>query len=58
VTTIGCADACPRFPDKRYLDWDIHDPADMSLDILRPIRDEIERRVRWLLEQLDMPPRA
>jgi protein-tyrosine-phosphatase len=55
VITMGCRDACPVFPGKRYLDWDIRDPAGMSLDLVRAVRDEIERRVRCLLDQLNMP---
>jgi arsenate reductase len=52
VITMGCGDACPVFPGKRYLDWDLPDPAGKSLDEVRPIRDEIERRVQILLEEL------
>jgi arsenate reductase len=52
VITMGCGDACPVFPGKRYLDWDLPDPAGKSLDEVRPIRDEIERRVRELLAEL------
>ncbi len=46
VVTMGCGDACPIFPGKRYLNWDLDDPAGQSLEAVRPIRDEIERRVR------------
>ena len=53
VITMGCGDACPVYPGKRYLDWDLPDPAGLSLDQVRPIRDEIERRVRGLLDELD-----
>ena len=49
VITMGCGDACPMFPGKRYLDWEIDDPAGQSIEAIRPIRDEIERRVRLLL---------
>src|SRR6266542_1657872 len=52
VITMGCGDACPVYPGKRYLDWDLADPAEKSLDEVRPIRDEIERRVLTLLEEL------
>ena len=52
VVTMGCGDACPVYPGKRYLDWDLPDPAGKSLEEVRPIRDEIERRVRSLLEEL------
>lgn len=52
VITMGCGDACPLFPGKRYEDWQIDDPAGQDLDAVRPIRDEIERRVTTLLESL------
>jgi arsenate reductase len=52
VITMGCGDACPVFPGRRYLDWQLEDPAGKSVDSVRPIRDEIERRVRKLLEEL------
>jgi protein-tyrosine-phosphatase len=52
VVTMGCGDACPVFPGKRYLDWDLTDPAGKSVDEVRPIRDEIDRRVSALLEEL------
>ena len=52
VVTMGCGDACPVFPGKRYLDWELPDPAGKSIDEVRSIRDEIERRVRFLLEEL------
>ena len=52
VVTMGCGDACPVFPGKRYLDWELPDPAGKSLDEVRPIRDEIDRLVRALLEDL------
>jgi protein-tyrosine-phosphatase len=52
VITMGCGDACPVYPGKRYLDWDLPDPAGRSVEEIRPIRDEIDRRVRTLLEQL------
>ena len=52
VVTMGCGDACPIFPGKRYLDWELEDPAGKSLDEVRPIRDEIDRRVRGLLADL------
>jgi arsenate reductase (thioredoxin) len=54
VVTMGCGDACPLFPGKRYEDWELDDPAGQDLDAVRPIRDEIERRVRALLESLDV----
>jgi arsenate reductase (thioredoxin) len=52
VVTMGCGDTCPYFPGKRYEDWDLDDPAGMGVDAVRPIRDEIERRVRKLLDEL------
>ena len=52
VITMGCGDACPIFPGKRYEDWELDDPAGQGLEAVRPIRDEIERRVRQLLREL------
>jgi protein-tyrosine-phosphatase len=52
VVTMGCGDACPLFPGKRYEDWELPDPAGQDLEAVRPIRDEIERRVRGLLASL------
>jgi arsenate reductase (thioredoxin) len=52
IVTMGCGDACPVYPGKRYVDWELDDPAGKSLDEVRPIRDEIERRVRALLGEL------
>jgi protein-tyrosine-phosphatase len=52
VITMGCGDACPFYPGTRYLDWELEDPAGQGLDAVRPIRDEIERRVRGLLDEL------
>ena len=52
VITMGCGDACPVYPGKRYLDWELSDPAGKSVDGVRPIRDEIDRRVRELLAEL------
>ncbi len=57
VITMGCGDACPIFPGKRYLDWDLADPAGQSVEAVRPIRDEIGRRVRALLVELGVEPR-
>lgn len=51
VITMGCGDACPIYPGKRYEDWQIEDPADKDLVDVRKIRDEIDRRVRLLIEQ-------
>ena len=52
IITMGCGDACPIFPGKRYLDWDLPDPAGKPLDQIRPIRDEIDRRVHELVAEL------
>ena len=54
VVTMGCGDACPLFPGKRYLDWELDDPAGQDIEAVRPIRDEIERRVRGLLAELEV----
>jgi arsenate reductase len=58
VITMGCGDACPYFPGKRYLDWQLDDPAGQGVDAVRPIRDEIERRVRGLLAELGVEAAA
>ncbi len=52
VITMGCGDACPISPGKRYLDWNLEDPAGKGVDAVRPIRDDIEQRVRGLLREL------
>lgn len=52
VITMGCGDVCPVFPGKRYLDWQLPDPAGRPVAEVRPIRDEIDRRVRTLLTEL------
>ncbi len=52
VITMGCGDTCPVFPGKRYLDWELADPAGKGIEAVRPIRDEIDRRVRDLVRQL------
>ena len=52
VITMGCGDACPIFPGTRYLDWDLADPAGKGVESVRPIRDEIETRIRALLADL------
>ena len=49
---MGCGDPCPVFPSKRYLDWDLDDPAGQGIEAVRLIRDEIEKRVRALIEEL------
>lgn len=52
IVTMGCGDTCPYYPGKRYLDWDLEDPAGKPVDAVRPIVDEIDRRVRVLLAEL------
>ena len=52
VVSMGCGDACPVLPGKRYVDWDLDDPAGKRVEEVRPIRDEIERRVRGLIADL------
>ncbi len=56
VVTMGCGDACPVFPGKRYVDWELEDPAGRPLDEVRPIRDDIGARVRGLLDELGIAP--
>ena len=56
VVTMGCGDACPFFPGKRYENWELPDPAGQSVDAVRPIRDDIEERVRRLLNELGITP--
>lgn len=58
VITMGCGDACPVFPGKQYLDWQLDDPAGQGVDAVRPIRNEIEQRVRGLLAKLGIAPTA
>ena len=65
IVTMGCGDACPIYPGKRYEDWELPDPAERPIEGIRPIRDEIDRRVRALLGELvpsvqpsEPPPRA
>jgi arsenate reductase len=53
VITMGCGDACPVIPGKRYIDWDLRDPKDLPLDEVRAIRDDIEHRVTDLVKDLD-----
>lgn len=52
VITMGCGDACPIFPGKRYEDWELDDPAGRGIDAVRPIRDEIRRRIEALVAEL------
>jgi arsenate reductase (thioredoxin) len=58
VVSMGCGDTCPVFPGKRYVDWELDDPAGRSVAEVRPVRDEIERRVRQLLDELHVPTDA
>ncbi|MCX5057143.1 MULTISPECIES: arsenate reductase ArsC [unclassified Streptomyces] len=52
VITMGCGDTCPVFPGKRYVDWQLDDPAGQGVDAVRPIRDGIEQRIRGLVSEL------
>jgi arsenate reductase (thioredoxin) len=58
VITMGCGDECPYFPGKRYLDWELDDPAGLGIAAVRPIRDEIRARIEALLDDLvgELPP--
>jgi protein-tyrosine-phosphatase len=58
VVTMGCGDACPLFPGKKYLDWVLDDPAGQSIEGVRPIRDDIEQRVRALMAELGVTART
>lgn len=58
IVTMGCGDACPVIPGKRYLDWELTDPAGKPVEQVRVIRDEIEQRVRRLIEDLDVDAAA
>jgi arsenate reductase (thioredoxin) len=58
VISMGCGDACPIFPGKRYEEWTLDDPAGQGVEAVRPIRDEIERRVRTLLDDVGVPARS
>ena len=55
IVTMGCGDACPVFPGKRYEDWKLDDPAGKDVDAVRPIRDEIRGRVEQLLTRINSP---
>ena len=55
VITMGCGDTCPIFPGKRYEDWELDDPAGKGIEAVRPIRDEIRRRIEKLLDKFDLP---
>ncbi|MFD8703615.1 arsenate reductase ArsC [Kitasatospora sp. NPDC059648] len=58
VITMGCGDACPYFPGKRYLDWKLEDPAGQGVEAVRSIRDQIEQLIRGLLAELGIEPVA
>ncbi|HEY9328876.1 MAG TPA: arsenate reductase ArsC [Streptomyces sp.] len=58
VITMGCGDACPVFPGKKYLDWALEDPAGKGVDAVRPIRDEIKTRIEALIEEIDAKQEA
>jgi protein-tyrosine-phosphatase len=58
VITMGCGDACPVFPGRRYEEWELADPAGQHVEAVRPIRDKIEERVRKLLADLNVPVTA
>ena len=58
VVTMGCGDACPLYPGKRYENWELPDPAGQGIDAVRPIRDDVEDRVRHLLADLGINPVA
>jgi arsenate reductase len=55
VVTMGCGDECPYIPGKRYIDWDLPDPKGRPIDEVRATRDDIARRVRALIDELDGP---
>jgi arsenate reductase (thioredoxin) len=57
VVTMGCGDACPLYPGKRYIDWAVEDPSGKTVGQVRPIRDQIERHVRGLMAELGIPAR-
>jgi arsenate reductase len=58
VVTMGCGDQCPYLPGKRYIDWDLPDPAGRPIEEIRAIRDNIDRRVHALVDELDESPRG
>jgi arsenate reductase (thioredoxin) len=58
IVTMGCGDSCPIFPGKRYLDWEVGDPAGLPVEEIRPIRDELGERVRELMHDLGIPERT
>ncbi|WP_458247315.1 arsenate reductase ArsC [Streptomyces sp. MAI_2237] len=58
VITMGCGDACPVFPGKTYLDWALEDPAGKGVEVVRPIRDEIRKRIEALITEIDAQQEA
>jgi len=56
VITMGCGDTCPIFPGRRYEDWELEDPAGKGVESVRPIRDEIKRRILELMDSLNVTP--
>lgn len=58
IVTMGCGDSCPIFPGKRYLDWEVGDPAGLPVAEVRPIRDELGERVQAVMRELGIPGRA
>ncbi|MFF0793769.1 arsenate reductase ArsC [Streptomyces spiralis] len=58
VITMGCGDACPIFPGKKYLDWALEDPAGKGVESVRPIRDEIQKRIEALIAEIDAQQEA
>lgn len=56
VVTMGCGDECPYYPGKRYVDWELEDPSGKGIESVREIRDEIEHRVRHLMDELGVQP--
>ncbi|WP_338780769.1 arsenate reductase ArsC [Streptomyces sp. DG1A-41] len=58
VITMGCGDACPIFPGKKYLDWALEDPAGKGVEAVRPIRDEIKTRIEALITEIEAEPRS
>ena len=58
IVTMGCGDACPIYPGKRYEDWELTDPAGQPVEVVREVRDNIERRVRALMASLDVAAQA
>jgi protein-tyrosine-phosphatase len=57
IVTMGCGDTCPFYPGKRYEDWQLDDPAGRPVEMVRAVRDDIEQRVRVLLDSLGVTPR-